>query len=151
MPCHQFYFRCTVPLTFLKLMYCWYTILVSSVQDDLTFIYNTTLINLVIICQHTNLLYGNIKSMSNIVDYVLHPLLNILHIISLWLSKSVPPDLLYLFCPAFHPILSSASPSLFSVTLSLFLFCLCVHLFFRFHVSEIMVYCLPLSDLLHLA
>ena len=129
MPCHQFYFSCTVPLTFFKLMYCWYTILVSSVQDDLTFIYNIALISLVIICQHTNLLYGNIKSMSNIIDYVLHPLLTILYIISLWLSKSVPPGLLYLFCPAFHPILSSANPSLFSVTLSLFLFCLCSFIF----------------------
>ena len=96
--------------------------------------YNITLISLVIICQYTNLLYGNIKSMSDIIDYVLHPLLTILYIISLWLSKSVPPDLLHLFCPAFHPILSSANSSLFYVTLSLFLFCLCVHLFFRFHM-----------------
>ena len=105
-----------------------------------------TLISLAIICQHTNLLYGNMMSISNIIDYTLHS--GLCYTLHPWDCAAVRVYLLLsfmYFAQPLTPLLSSGNPSFFSVTLSLLPFCLFIF-FLILHVSEIMWYCLSLTD-----
>ena len=79
-----------------------------------------------------------------ITDYATH------YIPMTYNCECVPPDLFHPFCPTSHFLSSSGSPICSLYPWVCFLFCLFI-VFQNPHVSEIMGYCLSLSDLLHRA